>query len=156
MYIKLEEPVPWRVTPRVVLAAGRMQNRAHCCPDNDNIIRYLSNRYMHMRQGTRKKVLAVLPVAGEYAKNPGHISCVENELGLRDFLEERNCEYIVTAGGGLTSNGLLDCLMLINLSLYTTVHAGTWYKDTIRYRQLRMRRNRPWPLCQTMHHLQLW
>ena len=52
-----------------------------------------------MRQGTRKKVLAVLPVAGEYAKNPGHISCVENELALREFLEERNCEYIVTAGG---------------------------------------------------------
>jgi len=49
-------------------------------------------------QGARKKVLAVLPVAGSFAKNPGHISCVENELGLRDWLEERNCEYIVTAG----------------------------------------------------------
>ena len=52
-------------------------------------------------QGARKKVLAVLPVAGSFAKNPGHISCVENELGLRDWLEERNCEYVVTAGRDL-------------------------------------------------------
>ena len=43
-------------------------------------------------------MLAILPVAGEHAKNPSHISCVENELGLREFLEARNCEYIVTAG----------------------------------------------------------
>ncbi|KAK9826143.1 hypothetical protein WJX81_008585 [Elliptochloris bilobata] len=48
-------------------------------------------------KGTRKKVLAVLPEAGEYARNPGHISCVENELGLREWLEERNCEFVVTA-----------------------------------------------------------
>ena len=60
-----------------------------------------------MRQGTRKKVLAVLPVAGEYAKNPGHISCVENELGLREFLEERNCEYIVTAGIAMVQSAWL-------------------------------------------------
>ena len=43
-------------------------------------------------------MLAVLPVGGQHARNPGHISCVENELGLREFLEERNCEYVVTAG----------------------------------------------------------
>ncbi len=40
----------------------------------------------------------MLPIAGEHARNPGHISCVENELGLREWLEERNCEFVVTAG----------------------------------------------------------
>lgn len=53
-------------------------------------------------------MLAVLPVAGEHAKNPGHISCVENELGLREFLEERNCEYIVTAGMAMFQEPALD------------------------------------------------
>lgn len=40
----------------------------------------------------------MLPIAGEHARNPGHISCVENELGLREWLEKRNCEFVVTAG----------------------------------------------------------
>ena len=79
---------------------------------------------MRMRQGARKKVLAVLPVAGEHAKNPGHISCVENELGLRGFLEERNCEYIVTAGAAMAQNaGLLACMgHRVCLCIHTCQH----------------------------------
>ena len=62
-------------------------------------------------------MLAVLPVAGEYAKNPGHISCMENELGLREFLEERNCEYIVTAGVAMVADVLPLCA-----PMYAHVH----------------------------------
>jgi formate dehydrogenase len=43
-----------------------------------------------------KKVLGVLYKGGEEAKNPKLLGCVENALGLRDFLKERNIEFVVT------------------------------------------------------------
>ena len=38
---------------------------------------------------SKQKVVAVLYKAGEAAKNKDLLGCVENELGLREFLEEQ-------------------------------------------------------------------
>lgn len=38
---------------------------------------------------SKQKVVAVLYKAGEAAKNKDLLGCVENELGLRQFLEEQ-------------------------------------------------------------------
>lgn len=45
---------------------------------------------------SKKKIVAVLFKGGEYAKNPKFLGCVENALGLTDFLKEGGHEYIVT------------------------------------------------------------
>ncbi|KAK9814529.1 hypothetical protein WJX72_007417 [[Myrmecia] bisecta] len=44
-----------------------------------------------------KKVLAVLPKGGEAAKQPDYLDCLENALGLRNWLEKQGVEYVVTA-----------------------------------------------------------
>jgi hypothetical protein len=46
--------------------------------------------------GGKKKILAVLYKAGEYAKNPDFLACAENGLGLKEWLKEQGHEYIVT------------------------------------------------------------
>ncbi|CAL5222900.1 g5329 [Coccomyxa viridis] len=45
---------------------------------------------------TPKKILAVLYRGGEAAKNPRLLGCLENELGLRKFLEDRGHTLVVT------------------------------------------------------------
>ncbi|CAK0786476.1 hypothetical protein CVIRNUC_009689 [Coccomyxa viridis] len=45
---------------------------------------------------TPKKILAVLYSGGEAARNPRLLGCLENELGLRKFLEDRGHTYVVT------------------------------------------------------------
>lgn len=44
----------------------------------------------------KHKVLAVLPPGGKAAENPAYTCCVENALGLREFLDGKNCELFVT------------------------------------------------------------
>lgn len=46
----------------------------------------------------KHKVVCALYEGGEAGKNnKGIFGCVENELGLREFLEERNIEFVVTS-----------------------------------------------------------
>jgi formate dehydrogenase len=54
------------------------------------------SRTVRAANAEKMKVLAVLYRAGDASKNPRLLGCVENELGLRQFLEERGHEYIVT------------------------------------------------------------
>ncbi|KAK9805010.1 hypothetical protein WJX73_000905 [Symbiochloris irregularis] len=46
--------------------------------------------------GEKLKVLAVLYRAGSAAEQPRLLGCLENELGLREFLESRGHTYVVT------------------------------------------------------------
>lgn len=55
------------------------------------------SRSFSTTKDTRPKVLAVLYKAGEYAKEKRLLGCAENELGLRDFLDEKGYQYVVTA-----------------------------------------------------------
>lgn len=48
-------------------------------------------------QGEKKKIVAVLPKGGPAAKNPKYLNCVENGLGLREWLESLGHTYITTA-----------------------------------------------------------
>lgn len=45
----------------------------------------------------RKTIVAVLPKGGPAAKNPKYLNCVENGLGLREWLESLGHIYITTA-----------------------------------------------------------
>jgi len=47
--------------------------------------------------GDSKKIVGVFYKANEYAtKNPNFLGCVENALGIRDWLESQGHQYIVT------------------------------------------------------------
>ena len=51
------------------------------------------------RQGGEQKMVKVVGVfyrAFEYAKDPKFLGCAENALGLREFVESKGHEYIVT------------------------------------------------------------
>ncbi|KAI7731168.1 hypothetical protein M8C21_006576, partial [Ambrosia artemisiifolia] len=53
-------------------------------------------RDLHASSG-KKKIVGVFYKAHEYAKmNPNFVGCVENALGIRDWLESQGHEYIVT------------------------------------------------------------
>lgn len=49
-----------------------------------------------MASTTVEKVVAVFPTGGEAAKEPRYVNCVENGLGLPEFLKGR-AEFIVTS-----------------------------------------------------------
>ncbi len=72
-------------------------------------------------QGEKKKIVAVLPHAGEYAKNPRYLNCVENGLGLRDWLTKLGHEYITTADKDGPTSGVssekfrLDVIIVLDL-----------------------------------------
>lgn len=47
--------------------------------------------------GESKKIVGVFYKANEYAsKNPNFLGCVENSLGIRNWLESQGHQYIVT------------------------------------------------------------
>ncbi|KAI4339544.1 hypothetical protein MLD38_024476 [Melastoma candidum] len=55
-----------------------------------------TSRHSHSGAGT-KKIVGVFYKANEYAsKNPSFLGCVENALGIRDWLESKGHQYIVT------------------------------------------------------------
>ncbi|CAA7031372.1 unnamed protein product [Microthlaspi erraticum] len=57
---------------------------------------YLARQF-HASSGDSKKIVGVFYKANEYAsKNPNFLGCVENALGIRDWLESKGHEYIVT------------------------------------------------------------
>ncbi|CAN8256290.1 unnamed protein product [Cochlearia groenlandica] len=57
---------------------------------------YLARQF-HASSGDTKKIVGVFYKANEYAsKNPNFLGCVENALGIRDWLESKGHEYIVT------------------------------------------------------------
>ena len=57
----------------------------------------------------RKKIVAVLPKGGPAAKNPKYLNCVENGLGLREWLESLGHTYITTADKEPPNSGAHCC-----------------------------------------------
>ncbi|KAI3977910.1 hypothetical protein MKX01_036750 [Papaver californicum] len=56
----------------------------------------LLHRHLHAGPG-RKKIVGVFYKANEYASlNPNFLGCAENGLGIRDWLESKGHQYIVT------------------------------------------------------------
>ncbi|RZC56797.1 hypothetical protein C5167_015652 [Papaver somniferum] len=56
----------------------------------------LLHRYLHAGPGS-KKIVGVFYKANEYASmNPNFLGCAENGLGIRDWLESKGHQYIVT------------------------------------------------------------
>ncbi|CAA7036615.1 unnamed protein product [Microthlaspi erraticum] len=53
-------------------------------------------RHFHASSGDTKKIVGVFYKANEYAKNPNFLGCVENALGIRNWLESQGHQYIVT------------------------------------------------------------
>lgn len=53
---------------------------------------------VEIKQGREsKKILGVFFAAHEYAKNPEFLGCVENALGIREWLESKGHKYVVTS-----------------------------------------------------------
>jgi len=77
-----------------------------------------------MATGTSEKlkILAVLYKAGDAAKNPRMLGCVENELGLRQFLEERGHTYTVTDSKEGPGNDLDKLLPDTDILISTPFH----------------------------------
>lgn len=59
--------------------------------------RMLSRYNYSTEAGSPKKVLGVFFAAHEYAKNPEFLGCVENALGIREWLESKGHKYVVTS-----------------------------------------------------------
>ncbi|KAG7559362.1 D-isomer specific 2-hydroxyacid dehydrogenase catalytic domain [Arabidopsis thaliana x Arabidopsis arenosa] len=54
-------------------------------------------RNLHASSSDTKKIVGVFYKANEYAyKNPNFLGCVENALGIRDWLESQGHQYVVT------------------------------------------------------------
>ncbi|CAH8361760.1 unnamed protein product [Eruca vesicaria subsp. sativa] len=54
-------------------------------------------RHSHALAGDAQKIVGVFYKANEYAsKNPNFLGCVENSLGIREWLESQGHQYIVT------------------------------------------------------------
>ncbi len=62
-----------------------------------------------MAQADKKKVVAVLPQGGAAAENPKYLNCVENGLGLREWLESSGHTFITTADKEGPESGTLKC-----------------------------------------------
>lgn len=60
-----------------------------------------------------KKIVGVFYKANEYAsKNPNFVGCVEGALGIREWLETQNHQYIVTDDKeGPNSGGYMQFLV---------------------------------------------
>ncbi|KAI3846667.1 hypothetical protein MKX03_009015 [Papaver bracteatum] len=63
---------------------------------NPSLPSLLLHRYLHAGPGS-KKIVGVFYKANEYASmNPNFLGCAENGLGIRDWLESKGHQYIVT------------------------------------------------------------
>ncbi|KAK9917332.1 hypothetical protein WJX75_003190 [Coccomyxa subellipsoidea] len=70
----------------------------------------------------RKKIVAVLPKGGPAAKNPKYLNCVENGLGLREWLESLGHIYITTADKEPPNSELDRNLLDTNIVITTPFH----------------------------------
>ena len=70
------------------------------------------------------QVLAILYEAKDGAENPDLLSCVENELGLRKFLEEQGHEYVVTADKDGDNSEMEKQLQDATIFISTPFHPG--------------------------------
>ncbi len=77
--------MPCMVQSRKVLIAVRQRDTqtVRCCNSSSG--------------EKKKKIVAVLPKGGPAAENPKYLNCVENGLGLREWLEESGHAFIATA-----------------------------------------------------------
>jgi formate dehydrogenase len=71
-----------------------------------------------------KTVVAVLYKAGDAAKEPRLLGCLENELGLREFLESRGHKYIVTSDKDGPNSEFEKLLPEADIVITTPFHPG--------------------------------
>uniref|UniRef100_A0A7I4B448 Formate dehydrogenase, mitochondrial n=1 Tax=Physcomitrium patens TaxID=3218 RepID=A0A7I4B448_PHYPA len=90
----------------VLLAGSRALSRQHgltgaSAADSQILQRHLQfSRFSYSsaaQGGESKKILGVFFAAHEYAKNPEFLGCVENALGIREWLESKGHKYVVTS-----------------------------------------------------------
>ena len=76
---------------------------------------------MNGRGDGHQKVIAVLPPGGAAAKEPRYVNCVENKLGLPDFLKGR-ADVVVTADKEGADSGALHIVRVLWVAghMYTT------------------------------------
>lgn len=79
----------------------------------------------------KRKVIAVLPPGGDAAKDPSYTCCVENALNLRDFLEGKDCELIVTDDKEGDSSELDKHLPDAEIVISTPFHPAYLTKDRL-------------------------
>ncbi|BDA50598.1 Formate dehydrogenase, mitochondrial [Coccomyxa sp. Obi] len=84
-----------------------------------------------MAQGEQKKVVAVLPQGGAAAENPKYLNCVENGLGLRDWLESSDHMFITTADKEGPNSELAKNLHDANVIITTPFHPAYMTRDLI-------------------------
>ncbi|KAL0054924.1 hypothetical protein WJX82_004525 [Trebouxia sp. C0006] len=80
---------------------------------------------------SKQKIVAVLYKAGKAAENKDLLGCVENELGLREFLEEQGHEYIVTDDKEGENSELEKHLEDCNILISTPFHPAYLTKERI-------------------------
>ncbi|KAK9837356.1 hypothetical protein WJX84_012030, partial [Apatococcus fuscideae] len=86
---------------------------------------------LRVQAGEKEKVLAILYEAKDGAKNPQLLSCVENELGLREFLEEKGVEYVVTADKDGENSEMEKHLEDATIFISTPFHPGYLTKERL-------------------------
>eukprot|EP00891_Asterochloris_glomerata_P002127 jgi/Astpho2/2127/Aster-00603 len=79
----------------------------------------------------KEKVVAVLYKAGEAAENKDLLGCVENELGLRKFIEDQGHEYIVTDSKEGDGNELDKHLKDATILISTPFHPAYLTKERV-------------------------
>lgn len=93
--------------------------------------RSCNRRVLVRAELSKQKVVAVLYKAGEAANNKDLLGCVENELGLRQFLEEQGHEYIVTDDKEGENSELDKHLEDANILISTPFHPAYLTKERI-------------------------
>ncbi|CAL8465001.1 g4536 [Coccomyxa elongata] len=81
--------------------------------------------------GEKKKIVAVLPKGGPAAKNPRYLNCVENGLGLMEWLESLGHTYITTADKEPPNSELDRNLPDTNIVITTPFHPAYMTRDRI-------------------------
>jgi formate dehydrogenase len=79
----------------------------------------------------KQKVVAVLYQAGDAAKNKDLLGCVENELGLRKFLEDQGHEFVVTSDKEGENSELEKHLEDADILISTPFHPAYLTKERI-------------------------
>ncbi|EIE20521.1 formate dehydrogenase [Coccomyxa subellipsoidea C-169] len=90
----------------------------------------LLNPFMRM-PCMKKKIVAVLPKGGPAADNPKYLNCVENGLGLREWLEESGHTFIATADKEGSDSELQKNLSDANAIITTPFHPAYMTKELI-------------------------
>jgi formate dehydrogenase len=78
-----------------------------------------------------KKILGVFFAAHEYAKNPEFLGCVENALGIREWLESKGHKYVVTSDKEGSNSELDKELVDAHILITTPFHPAYVTKERL-------------------------